>query len=364
MIERLYLDNLRSFVNFEWRPEQLSLLLGRNGAGKTGVFDALEAVQRFVTGTASVSEAFPEASRTRWETRLEQTIELDLRLASNAFHYRLVIAHDDKKPDDALVQLELLQCDGRTLVEFKTGDLRIYRGAQELSIPGTRPTRSGVGAMTSGGDPGLDRFQQWMRDIWVLRPDPRVMSSRIDRRRTAKAPWLNSDLSNFAAWYPPTLASKPGSMFKATKSLEPILDGFVELYEEDGALFARFDNQGTTSSYSFDELSDGERALIGLYIVVNGIAGAGKTVLLDEPDNYVALREVQPWLSELTDRTLRKDGPQVLLISHHPDTLNFLAVDKGWRVFREKGGPTRIERFRPAENTGAAETMAQGWETP
>lgn len=364
MIRRLYLDNIRSFVNFEWSPERLTLLLGRNGAGKTAIFGALEALQRFVTGGTTVSEAFPDASRTRWETRVEQTVELDVHLGGSAYRYRLVLAHDESKPDDPLVKSELLECDGRTVVEFKTGDLRIYRGTQEVSIPGTRPTRSGVGAMTSGGDPVLDRFQKWIQDIWVLRPDPRVMSSRIDRRRTAKAPWLNSDLSNFAAWYPPMLASKPGTMFKAIQSLAPVLDGFVELYEEDGSLWARFENQGNTSSYSFDELSDGERALVALYIVVNGVAGPGKTILLDEPDNYIALREVQPWLSDLADRTLRNDGPQVLLISHHPDTLNFLAVDNGWRVFRDKAGPTRIERFKPADNAGPAETMARGWEEP
>jgi predicted ATPase len=362
MIERLYIDNFRSFVNFEWKPERLGLLLGRNGAGKTAIFDALEAVQRFVSGTSNVNEAFPDSSRTRWETRVEQAIELDARVEGSSYRYKLVVAHGEVRQDESLVQSELLECDGRVVLAFKNGDLRIYRGAQELSIPGARPTRSGVGALT--GDPALERFQTWVRNIWLLRPDPRVMSARIDRRRTSKAPWLDSDLSNFAAWYPPMLASKPKAMFEATKSLAPILDGFVELYEEDGALSIRFENNGTTSSYSFDELSDGERALVGLYVVVNAVAGPGKTILLDEPDNYVGLREVQPWLADLLDRSLRSDGPQVLLISHHPDTLNFLAVENGWRVFRDQGGPTRIERFQPAENTGAAETMARGWDAP
>jgi predicted ATPase len=359
MIERLYLDNFRSCVNFEWRPERLALLLGRNGVGKTIVFEALGNLQRFVTGTASVSEAFPNATLTRWDVRIEQTIELDVHISGNRYRYRLVV----EQADEALVKSELLVCDDRTVVEFVTGDLRIHRGEEELSIPGTRPTRSGVGAMAASGEPSIERFVKWMRDIWLLRPDPRAMNERVDRRRTTRAPWLESDLSNFAAWYTPMLAFRPASMFKATQSLAPVLEGFVELYEDKGTLALRFERAGVTSSYSFDELSDGERALVALYVVVNGAVGPGTTLLLDEPDNYVTLREIQPWLADLVDRTLRKDGPQVFLISHHPDTINFLAVDKGWRVFRDDGGPTRIERFRAAENVGPADTMARGWDS-
>ena len=44
MIERIYLDNIRSFVNFEWRPERLALLLGRNGEHLSCAEDLTEAL--------------------------------------------------------------------------------------------------------------------------------------------------------------------------------------------------------------------------------------------------------------------------------------------------------------------------------
>src|SRR5580700_5493796 len=106
MIERLYLDNIRSFVNFEWRPDRLALLLGANGAGKTALLEAVRALQRFVSGDLSVSEAFPAASRTRWETRAEQTLEVDTRLRAGLYRYRLVVAHDLEDPDHPLVTHE------------------------------------------------------------------------------------------------------------------------------------------------------------------------------------------------------------------------------------------------------------------
>ena len=48
MIERFYLDNYKCFVNFEWQPKALQLVLGGNGTGKTTVFDVLETLREFI----------------------------------------------------------------------------------------------------------------------------------------------------------------------------------------------------------------------------------------------------------------------------------------------------------------------------
>ena len=51
------------------------------------------------------------------------------------------------------------------------------------------------------------------------------------------------------------------------------------------------------TSLFFDQLSDGERALIGLYMVRSALeTGAVPSVLIDEPDNFVGLPELQPWV--------------------------------------------------------------------
>ncbi len=362
MIERLYLDNIRSFVNFEWRPDRLALLLGPNGAGKTALLETLAAVQRFVNGDVSVGEAFPGSRRTRWETRAEQTVEIDVRHPGGLYRYRVVVAHDTEDPDRQVVKAESLHLDARPILEAGGGDLRIFRGTEPEAIQGARATRSAVGAMDAGRDPLLRGFQEWIWKIWFLRPDPRAMSARVDRRRTATAPWLLPDLSNFAAWYPPMLAAKPGSMFKAIRALEPALPGLVELRVNEGELEARFEQGGRTASYSFDELSDGERTLIALYVILHLVAVPGRVLLLDEPDNYLGLREIQPWLAELAERALRTDGPQVLLISHHPEALNFLAPEHGFRMFREDDGPSRIARFEVQEGLRPDEAAARGWD--
>ncbi len=74
VITRIYVDNFRPLVNFEWRPEQLALLLGTNGTGKSVLIEAVMGVRDLIVHQTPVGEAFPLASRTRWEQRLETRV--------------------------------------------------------------------------------------------------------------------------------------------------------------------------------------------------------------------------------------------------------------------------------------------------
>ncbi len=77
------------------------------------------------------------------------------------------------------------------------------------------------------------------------------------------------------------------------------------------------------AEYDFEELSDGQRALISLYTVLACAMSKGRLVLFDEPDNYISLAEIQPWLLALTDK-VEMGGAQAIIVSHHPELLNHL----------------------------------------
>jgi len=362
VIERVYIDNVWSYVNFEWRPGPLAILLGSNGAGKTALLDILRLVQGLLGGSMLVGAAFGPDSRTQWDLRHEQTVELDVRGKDGLYRYRLVVLHDPKAPGKPTIAKERLTFDDRPLAELEGGELRVFEddGSPKGASFRVKATRSGIGALEpSPDDERLGWFKDWIWRLWLLRPDPRAMDPKVEGEETD---WLVPTLSNFAAWYTRQLAIKPGSMFKANMALSKILPGYIELHEQQGHLRARFGDEVENQSYRFDYLSDGQRALIALYVLRYAVALPGKTLVIDEPDNYVALREIQPWLMELTDLALRKDGPQIWLISHHPEVLNLLARDYGWLFYREGAGPTRVKRFAPAEGLDAAETVARGWE--
>ncbi|HEY3245757.1 MAG TPA: AAA family ATPase, partial [Phycisphaerae bacterium] len=113
------------------------------------------------------------------------------------------------------------------------------------------------------------------------------------------------------------------------------------------------------------ELSDGQRVLIGLYAVLHFALKPGATLCFDEPDNFIALREVQPWLTKVLDRTEDDDSAaQVLIVSHHPELLNRMAFRDGLLLDRPGGRHTRVRPFDDPSQTGlsAAELVARGWE--
>jgi ATPase subunit of ABC transporter with duplicated ATPase domains len=91
----------------------------------------------------------------------------------------------------------------------------------------------------------------------------------------------------------------------------------------------------------FSELSEGQRALVVLYTLLHASAKSASLLCFDEPDNYVELAELQPWLVQLSEFS-RETANQVLIISHNPEVIDYLAADHAWVFSRPKGGPTRL----------------------
>lgn len=109
-------------------------------------------------------------------------------------------------------------------------------------------------------------------------------------------------------------------------------------------------------------MSDGDRALIALYTLIHYARFGDYTVCIDEPENFLALAEIQPWLMELDD-FCGDDKLQALLISHHPDLIDFLAVSSGYWFDREQNTPTRLKRLSEDETGGfpISKLVARGW---
>ena len=128
-----------------------------------------------------------------------------------------------------------------------------------------------------------------------------------------------------------------------------------------------FDENGKRYELGLDEISDGQRALVALYSLVHLSAGLGYTLFLDEPENYVALPEIEPWLAELSDRC--GDAiPQAVICSHHPELIDYLGLSSGISLSREPSGVTRATRIEDLSLTTAegglklSEIVARGWD--
>ena len=90
MLTRVYIDNFRSFQNFEFKPDKKQLLLGTNGSGKTSLLEAIRRLKDFVNGNPNV---FSQSTRTRWANSSAQVFEIEARLDKKRFEYRLELSY-------------------------------------------------------------------------------------------------------------------------------------------------------------------------------------------------------------------------------------------------------------------------------
>ena len=100
-----------------------------------------------------------------------------------------------------------------------------------------------------------------------------------------------------------------------------------------------------------------------LYGLIHLAEVKGYTLFLDEPDNYVALPEIQPWLMELAAACGEK-VPQAVVCSHHPELIDYLGGDNGLLLRREASGVVTTHKPEVKELEGGlklSELIARGW---
>ncbi len=310
MMRRLYIDNYQCFTNFDYSPTQVQLVYGLNGSGKSTVFELLTLIRDFIVDGTRVEDSFPAHTLTRWQSRMDQTFELEVELPEGSYRYRLRIEQD---PDGNRCRIasEELRHGGRPLFAFNNGEAQLHRDNYTKGpVVHLDWGRSGVAAIAERHDNQLlTAFKRWVGRILTCRLNPFAIGPRSEREESR----LNPDATNFASWYRHASQENPGALHPLFRCLAEVMEGFdsLRLVQEGGAvrmlratLRANADENGSEklSTYGFEELSDGQRAIIVLNTLLYFVVERDTIVCLDEPDNFLALAEIQPWLMSLVDR--------------------------------------------------------------
>lgn len=373
MLKRIYIDNYKSLVNFEISVGPINLFLGPNGGGKSAVFEALRLIRNFVRGFGKVTNLFYSRYCTRWQdSQFLQTFELDIEQDKDIYKYELSIEYGGEG-GQARVNYERLWFNDKPLLKFEDGDVQLYR--DDHSEGPRYPfdwSRSAVDSIAPRrGNERLTWFKEQLEHFTIIaQPIPLLIfeGSSYDQEE----PFPSTHLENYVSWYR-YLSQDQSFAYRLTDELRKILPGFDYFKFEPVAKLARLlkvyfrsaDGQSSIG-YRFDELSDGQRMLIALYTLIH-VSCTDKqhkyTLCLDEPENFVGLPEIQPWLTELYDRCLEGEI-QAILISHHPELINYLlASPVGYWFDRQSNGPTRVKPITDDAREGLpiSELVARGW---
>lgn len=379
MLKRIYINNFRCLVNFELTLESINLFLGANGSGKTTVFDVLRKLQKFIVGDRAfpqdykVSDLFTSKDLTRWQKSNIQKFELDIQGNGGLYQYTLEIEHQGEYAPPRM-RLESLTFDGQPLFNFwvdrgdagmPVGQARLYNddpNREGAFLPFFDWSRSGIGFIYERPDnQKLTWFKQRIANFFIVQLNPFVMES--ESRQEASLPsW---DMSNYAAWYSYLSQESQGKILKLTLELQKIIPGFDSFQNPksgDARILSASFTRPSKAAYRLNELSHGQKVLIALYTLIYCSPDEHFTLCIDEPENFLALPEIQPWWGKVMDYCLENQA-QTMLISHHPLLINYLATNSGYWFEREDNEAVRSRRITDAveEGLSVAKLIELGW---
>ncbi len=371
MLNRVYVNNYKSLTNFECNLAPKQLIIGANGVGKTTLFEVLALLRDFCIRGDSPEGRLVGTTRTRWQDVPEQAFELDVSGNNGSYKLRLLIDSWGTPEKPRVVREEVI-FSGQPIFRFEKGEVHLFNDQHEEKVKYPFDWhRSALATIAERRDNRkLWWFKNWLGGLLYVSPDPRAMKGVASQ----ESPYPDQYLSNFADWYRHLRQEADDHAY--LQSLSEVIDGFTSMRLQEAGerrreikirIASHTMKNGTKSEgeYLLGELSDGQRLLVGLYALLHFAIKAGGTICFDEPDNFIALREIQAWLSKALDRAEEADPEsQILIASHHPELLNRMAYTAGIIFERPENLHTRCRRFDDSSETGltAAELVARGWE--
>ena len=393
VLQRIYIHNYKCLVGLELELGGTVLLSGGNGVGKTAVIDVLFGLCELLSGTARITDriAFPPSTLTRWQGELRQVFELDAVVHGECFRYRLEIEHDPDRQQSRIGRETLMSTargdsdsaatpatDPMTLFECELGGVQLYRDDGSEGPSYTADWRSSALAQVvpHWSNTRLSAFMDEIRATVICTIRPELLGAES----SGEEEFLDRDAVNFVDWYRHVVQETPTSVGGHVDALRAVIGGFADIHLRQSGLDSRVlmldfdacdtegrldiehdladgDEAGRGSGryrLRFDEISDGQRALVVLYALLH-LRQDGGVMFLDDPDDCLALPEIQSWLTELAE-LCEKTSSQAVVCSRRPEIVDCLGPGSGLFLHRDESGATTVRPTAPAVAAAPAAT--------
>ncbi len=183
------------------------------------------------------------------------------------YRYSLVVEHERER-GRARVHKELLYFNDRPLFEFDQGSVQLYRDDHSQGPKYSFDwLLSGLSVVERRHDNKLlSWFKESVHGFLIVRINPHLMTSESAEESTRP----RITFEDFASWYRYLSQEHQGKVFDLTRELREILDGFDsfkirqagDVHRVLEVVFSNGSASAESRSYRFDQLSDGQKALV------------------------------------------------------------------------------------------------------
>ena len=327
MIQRLYINNYRCLENFDLpiSERSSSLLIGKNGTGKSTVGAALQVLQRIARGTNRVGELVRPEDLARGRPDVPIRFELEVLIQDEVYLYSLALElpqgfKEMRVAEERLSRggVDIFARDTAQVVLSKPSDARFIVDWHLVALP--------IIQQHSESDP-LSIFKNWLARMLILAPIP----SQITGDSVGDTLMPDKQCSNFGAWFAGLLANSPSAYAHIDTFMRQVMPDFKDIKnpitgKDSRSLTVQFQQDEASLNVAFEDLSDGEKCFfIGAVVLASNEAYGPIFCFWDEPDNYLSLEETGQFVMALR-RSFQSSG-QILVTSHNPEAIRQFSTE-------------------------------------
>lgn len=354
MLQRLYVNNFRCLENFELKTKDMpsSLIIGKNGTGKSTTRAALEIMQSIGRGINRVGALVKPKDFAHGRSEIPIRMEIEVLLAGNIYHYILAFELPENFKELRVLEEQLLVA----------GKPVFIRDNASVKLPVNNDAQFNVDwhvvalpliQARSDTDP-LYIFKTWLARMILLAPIPALVGGESDGETLEPT----SDARNLGEWLTSLLSQFPASYATIDKYLRDALPDFSEFRNDPvgknaKSLNVHFVKGDARLIVNFDVLSDGEKCFFLCALVLAANKSYGPLFCFwDEPDNYISLSEVGHFVQVLRQSFPQNQG-QLIVTSHNEEAIRKFSNENTWVLDRKSHlEPTLIKLLEDISFSG------------